>query len=305
MTRHDDFIGQLESYLDEFEGDTPLSDATRDAIRAALPSIHQRPAWWPARRLPTMNNTAKIAMAAAAVLVVALIGIRFLVTDQNVGPPQETLSPTSTPQPFPNGQSDLPPGTYMIAEPFPVQIAFDVPDGWFAWISNADAAGMIVDTGTGQGSGYGVTFWIVDNVYSDPCDPATQLDPPLGPSVDDLVAALSNLPGYRATDPVEVTISGFSGVQFELTAPDYGDECPTHHTWTARASEPRGMLPGETNVLRILDVDGVRLVISSVEYAHTTEIEQAQGIPYEADAHLADQAELRQIIDSIRIESQP
>ena len=87
MTRDDEFIGQLESYLDEFEGDTPIPDATRDAIRAELPSIRQRPARWPGWRFPDMNKPAMLAMAVAAVLVVAFLGIRFLGTDLNIGVP--------------------------------------------------------------------------------------------------------------------------------------------------------------------------------------------------------------------------
>ena len=65
------------------------------------------------------------------------------------------------------------------------------------------------------------------------------------------------------------------------------------------------MLPDETNRIQILDVDGVRLVLTVVEYAHTTEYEQASGIPFDAYAHTADQPELRQMLDSMRIESQP
>ena len=42
MTRDDDdFTGQLEGYLDEYLGSTPLPDEPRDAIRAQLPSIRQ------------------------------------------------------------------------------------------------------------------------------------------------------------------------------------------------------------------------------------------------------------------------
>ncbi|MEO7294741.1 MAG: hypothetical protein ABIZ57_01255, partial [Candidatus Limnocylindria bacterium] len=78
MTRQDEFTAQLEDYLDEYEGSTPLPEDVRNAIRAQLPSIHQRPAWWPARRFPEMNNTAKLALAAAAVVVAALVGIRYL-----------------------------------------------------------------------------------------------------------------------------------------------------------------------------------------------------------------------------------
>ena len=63
------------------------------------------------------------------------------------------------------------------------------------------------------------------------------------------------------------------------------------------------MYPGETNRIQILDVDGVRLVVAIVEYAHTTEYEQDLGIPFDADAHVADQPELRAMLESMRIES--
>lgn len=306
MTRHDDFISQLENYLEEYEGSTPLPDDVRHAIRARLPSTQQRLAWWPAWRFPAMNSIAKLGLAAAAVTVAAFLGFNYLI-GPNIGSPRlgdPSPSPNPTPRPFQTGPN-LSPGTYAIDAPFPVRVTFDIPAGWFAWISNASAAGLLVDNGVGDGgSGWGAVFWIVDNVYADPCDPSSQLDPKLGPSVDDLVAALTTLPGYEATTPTDVTVSGFQGVELELTAPEYGDECP-HRTWSAVDSEPRGMAPGETNRLQILDVDGVRLVLTIIEYAHTTEFEQSLGIPFDADAHAADQPELRQILDSVRIESQP
>ena len=43
MTAHDPFINQLEDYLDEYEGNTPLPEAVRDAIRAELPSTTSAP----------------------------------------------------------------------------------------------------------------------------------------------------------------------------------------------------------------------------------------------------------------------
>jgi hypothetical protein len=70
-------------------------------------------------------------------------------------------------------------------------------------------------------------------------------------------------------------------------------------------SEPRSMASGETNRIQIIDVDGVRLVLVLVEYAHTTDVEEALGMDPEADAHVSDQPELRRILDSIRIECQP
>jgi hypothetical protein len=237
-------------------------------------------------------------LAGAAILVGAC--------SVDVGAGTAASSPSVTPgaRPLPVGQSDLAPGRYVTDEQFPVRITFEVPDGWFAWISNAQIAGVVVNNGIGDGaSGWGVTFWIVDNVYSDQCDPGSKVDPPVGPTVDDLVTALSSLPGYRATAPVDAIVSGFPGVEFELTAPEYGEECLQHRTWSTPSDEPRVMLPGETNRLQILNVDDVRVVVAIVEYAHTTEFEQLRGIPLDPNAHAADQPELRQILESIRIES--
>ena len=103
-----------------------------------------------------------------------------------------------------------------------------------------------------------VTFQIVDNVRAPPCsdqETAELLDPPVGPSVNDLVTAISNLEGYEATASEDVTVSGFSGKEFTLTAPDT-EGCSA--TW-ATAERTTGMGPNEINELRILDVDGVRV----------------------------------------------
>ena len=94
MTRDDDFIGQLEGYLEEYEGSTPLPNEVRDAVRAQLPSIQQRPAWWPARRFPEMNSMMKLSLAAAAVVVAALLGYNYLVAPSVGGPGLGDPSPT-------------------------------------------------------------------------------------------------------------------------------------------------------------------------------------------------------------------
>ncbi|MEP7040954.1 MAG: hypothetical protein ABI864_05195, partial [Chloroflexota bacterium] len=97
MTHDDEFIGQLENYLDEFEGMTPLPDAVRDAIRAELPGTRQigplsRPNRNGSRRLFHMSRNMRIGLAAAAVVLVAIVGIN-LIPRTDVGPPI-TASPT-------------------------------------------------------------------------------------------------------------------------------------------------------------------------------------------------------------------
>ena len=67
--------------------------------------------------------------------------------------------------------------------------------------------------------GVGVGFVDVDNVFADPCR-ARLADPPVGPTVDDLVTALADLPG-DATTAIDVTVDGFDGKQIEFTVPDY------------------------------------------------------------------------------------
>lgn len=85
MTRDPDLIGLIEDYLDDFEGNTPLPDATRDAIRARLPSISQRPAWWPGWRFPEMNTMTRVGLgAAAAIAAVAIVSFTAL-NGGNVG----------------------------------------------------------------------------------------------------------------------------------------------------------------------------------------------------------------------------
>ena len=68
-------------------------------------------------------------------------------------------------------------------------------------------------------------FGHVANIFSDPCQ-WVELDPPPGPSVDDLVAAFASVPALNATEPTDVTVDGFHGKQIEFTVPDFNeDEC--------------------------------------------------------------------------------
>lgn len=89
MTRHDDFTRQLEAYLDEYEGTTPLPTHVRQAVRAKLPRTKQvgPPSGWPTRYMTmTMNipGPARFAILAAVVAAVSVLGLNFM-TRTNVG----------------------------------------------------------------------------------------------------------------------------------------------------------------------------------------------------------------------------
>ena len=81
------------------------------------------------------------------------------------------------------------------------------------------------------GIGVGVGFVDVANVFADPCR-ARLADPPVGPTVDDLVSALADLPG-DATTAIDVVIDGFDGKQIEFTLPDYTQDpdCVPFYLW--------------------------------------------------------------------------
>ncbi len=105
------------------------------------------------------------------------------------------------------------------------------------------------------------------------------------------MAALTTLPGITASAPTEVTVDGYAGKQFTLTAPrSFG--CTLSPDGYALWELPLGAIfsltPGEHMTLLILDVNGQRLVISSETFPASS----AQ-----------DQAEAQSIIDSIRIDA--
>ncbi len=128
------------------------------------------------------------------------------------------------------------------------------------------------------------------------------LDPPVGPSVDDLANALAKQPLRNGTTPIPVTLAGFSGKFLELTVPASVDLGTCSKVAGASASTPGAFVtwvgpagddynglaaPGSHDRVWILDVDGVRLVLDATDYASATS---------------EDKAELQSIIDSIHIE---
>ena len=196
-----------------------------------------------------------------------------------------TPSAAASPRELPI-EGDLTAGSYSLSE-FPAAITFDIPPVeppavWF--VCSPSAVEQAVCHESTPNIGVAVTFQIVDNVVAECAgqETAELLDPPVGPSVDDLVTAISGLEGYEATAPVDITVSGFQGKEFTLTAVAHG--CGA--TW-ATADRTTGMGTGEINLLRILDVDGVRVVISGA---------------YRPETPDAAMSALEHVMDSVQIE---
>jgi hypothetical protein len=141
-----------------------------------------------------------------------------------------------------------------------------------------------------------LSTWTVGNLKADPCHwKAGTLDPPVGPTVGDLAAALIKQAGPAKGTSTDVTLGGYRGKKIEFSTPADFDSTScdegVYSRWEA-ASEPgdwggwvyRG---GQRNAVYIIDVDGKRVVIDTM------------SLPV---ASATDLAEFDQIIASIRFE---
>ena len=260
----------VRSWMDE--GVTQLPDRVLDLVLDQLPATPQRRAGWLARRFPIMNsNPFRVGIAAAAVVIAAILGVNYLNsnvgTDEPTPTPSLTANPTATPVAIPPlppaGAGSLEPGRYTIAVPnSPVVAAVTIGDGWstggwFIWDPPAE---------TKQ-----VSFWTVDNVYEDLCDRESLPDPAIGPSVDDLVAALDAQANTDMSPAVDVELGGFVGKRVTMAATrpvscfDIGTLSLTYFVVSGSQGgvEGRELNRNSMDTLWIIDVDGHRVVIAT------------------------------------------
>ena len=312
MSAHRDLDRLIQSFL--AEGPLELPDPSYDEVRDRMEHKRQRAFIGP-WRTPDMNNFMKIGLAAAAVVLVAVVGIA-IATRMNVGVPGPNASETPNASTAPirllsnqgtmeTGAAALAPGTYLLADPFPVRTAITVPGGWVVWHIDFLTAGLLRDTSAGDGSGYGLFFLSPgDKLYADPCDKTRgMLDPVPGSTVDDLATALAGLPGMTASTPTEIEVDGHAGKLIDLTAPSDEATCPDGAAtlWDFPGQDDYPMALAERLPIRIIDVDGVRLVIVATDYPGTSAWEVQHGVPFDAADHAEDQVALQAILDSIRI----
>ncbi len=156
-----------------------------------------------------------------------------------------------------------------------IRLTLTIPSGYqgiqrpLIWGPDGDV-GLIILRGSG--------------LYSDPCHSTPPPDIAVGPTVDDFATAIADHPLLDATTPVDVTLAGYKGKYIDLDLPHDVASC-TDNFWPY---EPGVYAQGADHRwhLWILDVDGIRVVIQSMDYARVPE---------------ARRAELQAIVDSIEI----
>ncbi len=218
-----------------------------------------------------MDNTVRLVVAAAAAVVLALIGYQLLIAP-NVGDPPPSPSPSAAePVNFTDeGEGTaLRPGEYVIDYAAPAAlVTFTVPDepyrsGAEEFPSPWYKAGF--DWGPWhQSNSARLGVAQVENLFLDPCDPAAGLrDPAVGPTVADLVTALGEVPGLEVRKTAEAEISGFAAQYVEITGQRPTDCVEDPVIWTTAKGDPSLLMPdtGDLDLVWVFDVEGQRLVI--------------------------------------------
>ena len=277
----------VRSWLED--GVTVLPDRVLDAVLDQLPATHQRRAGWLARRFPLMNNTTvRFGIAAAAVIVLALVGLRFLPSGGVGGGPSPT--PTASPVSLTYSQTvqNLEPGMYRIPAGAytPGNLTFTVPAGWqvryLGFSKHLDQPDEI-----------DLVPFIVTHVYTDTCAPEGEFElAPIGPSVDALANALEALGGAEVSPAEDITVDGYPAKRVDLAFSEDIDlaDCrvPALQVW-ANASETDffAHFPGSAASVYIVDVQGQTLAITA---------------SWRNASSQSDVAELEAVLDSVQIE---
>ena len=253
MTRTDDFIQQLESYLDEYEGLTPLPEGVRDAVRAELPLTNQAgPLPGPARYLPmSFSKAAGIGLAAAAAVLVVAVGA-FVLRAQSVGPPGPSPTATATAEAAVCERTTAvagAPGTIEVDwcanganQPGAVSFTMDAPAAWVDQYFAGFGSLWLRPEGGGA-----ITFAIHPDE-----------------SVDDVIADVSGREGYVVENLAPVALGGAPAQTFDLSLAAGANSNDTEPLITD-PDQTWQLQEGRITRVWIVDVDGQTVLIATGE----------------------------------------
>lgn len=183
------------------------------------------------------------------------------------------------------------PGTYLIPGSAWSVGDFTVtfPAGW------AVQYGHVYGKHADQPDEFGFYAVVVDEIYSDSCHPGNETTRAVGPRVDDLAAALREQPGgAEVSRAVRTTLGGRPATRVDLRVPEQLDVSKCRigpyglQIWHSEPADKYFVLLRDaTASVYLVDVDGKRQVFLTQVGSSTS---------------ASDRAELRSVLDSIRIE---
>lgn len=242
-----------------------------DDVLAMLDTNTQGPSRPQLSRVVDPRSPTALLLAAAAVVVVALVGITLRpwssIGTGSPSPtapsatPYETSSPPQTPEP-PILDPEIPSGPYVISNP-QVRAIVTMPAGWRR--GGEAAVYQFEPTESYLASlNLGLETTEIGTVVSDVCAPEESVElAPVGPSVADLVGSLSAQVGGERTGPTEVIVGGHPASRFVIRiTPD----CPGagwRPIWTDGIGTYGFAVAGQfTGIIDVVDVDGRRVVLT-------------------------------------------
>ena len=269
------FERAVRDWLEDGSDRTP-----RPAMEAVLLAIKTTPQERDLRiprrftRMPTYMRLA----AAVAVLAIVGVGALTLFKGPDIGS-RPTPAPTASPTAPPLTEGSLDPGRYRW-DADGLRVTMTVPAGW-----ESTSASGIGKAPFELPDGVNLGFAQPATVFGDPCDPEGTAEP-IGPTVDDLVTALADLPNVTGAAQADATISGFSGKHLSFVVDTEGIDCVMG--LYGQGSFVRAAENGQRQDLWIVDVAGTRLVIDAATFPETP---------------AGDRVEMQAIVDTLLIES--
>lgn len=151
----------------------------------------------------------------------------------------------------------------------PVRVSFSVPSGWLFSATNQQSSVVMNAQAT---TAFG--WFTVNDLAPDPCHWQNgMVEPPIGPSVDDLLGALEHLSGYVASGPVSETLGGLPAQRLLLTPTFDEATCDQGHSALGLYLPGVGgsgnnitnfiLYAGGKMTLWVLEVRGTRLLVLS------------------------------------------
>jgi hypothetical protein len=241
------------------------------------------------RVTPRRHPPGRWLLVAAVAAVVAVVGTLLVAAGD--ADPEDQVPATSTPTTAPTTSTSttapdsaqdmmdledrgvivpLAPGRYFLDpdgdDATPLRVTYQIaPADWEAWFGAVKL--LVADASQSTG----LSIATVTNLATDGCWDPTPLDPPVGPTVDDLAVALSQFAPFEVTaPPTDVTLFGYEGKHLELAGPTGPGDCLDADPYNRTSPISGGSFsgddgPGLALELWILDVEGTRLVLGKFD----------------------------------------
>ena len=236
MNEHADFDRALRTWFDD--GPSTMPDRVVDVVADRIGRQPQRRPWRLLRR-STMPASFKLIAAAAAVLVLAVVGYNLLPKGPQIGPnpsattipsptvaPSAAAAPTERPPICDDGTATcaglLPEGTNSSVA-FQPQLSFTVQRGWTNTLDTART--YTIHYNFTRGHHMQVLSQVAIPEQNASC--TRVLKAGVGNTVADWVEFLTTHPGLETTTPEAISLGGYDGMQLDLhVAADWTETCP-------------------------------------------------------------------------------